>query len=253
MRYALTTLVVRFRSTLAFFTERDRAMQEFYPDEFPHWMRGGNYFNLIDKANRRVIRFDANRCIVRVEGQESVEPFTKCVEIALGMFARFEVSDIFAMRLEVLQVQPRRRLDQVRGEFASKFMVEAATQVFPKDRNTDYGISLERKEHLDLNFAVVGSRGGRRALVNRHIVFFGPADATEIQEKWLEFKEHAKNESYQTKPRIPTAAHILWSQIIIEPCKAAASLKHMTFKTLKQFSPWAIDQIHRTWDVTLGN
>jgi hypothetical protein len=73
MRYALTALVVRFRSTLAFFLERDGAMKDLHPNEFSHWMRGGNYFNLIDPGSRRVIRFDANRCVVRVEGQESVD------------------------------------------------------------------------------------------------------------------------------------------------------------------------------------
>src|SRR6266849_3651391 len=244
MRYALTALVGRFRSTLAFFLARDGAMKDLHPNEFSHWMRGGNYFNLIDPGSRRVIRFDANRCVVRVEGQESVEPFEKCVAMALGMFDRFEVSDIFGMKFEAIQVQPIRRLQQARDIFAHKFILERISKVFPKDEHTDYGISLERKEQVDINFGPSGAKLSRRALISNHLVFLGPVSGSELQERWLEFKEKSNNELYQTKPRVPEAAHIVWSQITIQPKKG---VKQISFDTLKRFCPWAINQIHKTW------
>ena len=246
----MTSLVVRFRSTLAFFLKRDEVMNELHPQEFPHWVRGASHFNLVDTRERRVIRFEAQRCIVRAEGQESIAQFEKCVAMALDMLTKFEVFDIFAMRLESIQAKPAKRLSEARSRFAERFLNSDALRILPYDENTDYGVSLQRREELDANFQTVGGKIKRRSLVSTTHIFLGPVEGNEIRQRWLEFKEDSNNDLYQTKPRVPDAAQVIGTQMSIVPKR---SVKQVAPDTLQAFIPWAIGHAEGAWNSTLGS
>jgi hypothetical protein len=239
MRYVMTALVVNFRPTLVFFSKRDAAMSELYPKEFPDWMHGENHFNLVDTKTRRAIRFEASRFIVRVEGQDSLDPFRRCVEMALSMLDSFNIVDIFAMQFESIQARIEKRLCQARLEFAKTFIPHTVGRLFPQDEHTDYTVVVEREEQVDNKLTPAGARISQRELLMNSSISLGPASRQEIEDKWLEFKEKSPNPLYKTKPRAPQAAQLFAMKIVIRPKK---NIKQIPVETLKTFYPLIMDQ-----------
>ena len=92
-----TVLAATFRASIAFFAHKDLAIEEYHPNPFPHWMRGDNHFNLIATNQRRAIRFEANRFIVRVEGHPNRDVFEETVAIAKKLVADFHIKQVFEM------------------------------------------------------------------------------------------------------------------------------------------------------------
>lgn len=249
MRYVMTSVVANFRPTLAFFSKRDAAMSALHPKEFPHWMRGENYFNLVDQKTRRAIRFEASRFVVRVEGQNSLEPFHKCLEMALSMLEDFEIVDIFAGRLESIQAKAEKGVRGARMDFAKTFMHPTLVRVFPHDERTDYAVVAERTEQVDDKLIPAGARLNNRALTMRSSITLGPASREEIAEKWLEFKERSPNILYRTKPALPRAAQLFAMQMTIQP---RAKLIFFKLKTLTDFYELALERSTTTYDAILG-
>jgi hypothetical protein len=246
MRYVMTSLIAHFRATLAFFSKRDSAMSTYHPRDFAHWMRGENYFNLTDPKTRKAIRFEASRFIVRVEGQDSLDPFQRCAEIALSILETFEIVDIFATRFESIQAKPERRLRQARTDFAKSFMHPNLSNVFPQDEDTDYAVIAERTEQVDRELAPTGAKISNRVLVMRTNLTLGPSSREEIEGRWLEFKERGVNELYKTKPILPRAAQIFATQITLTPKK---NVKRMEVETLKKLYESGMERANTMYDL----
>jgi len=251
MRCALTSLVAHFRSSLGFFAKRDIVMERHHPSEFQHWMRGTNHFNLIDPGTRRVIRFEARRLIVRVEGQDSYEPFRDCLKIAANMVSEFGIADVLRLEFESVALSTENRLEQAKRSFAEKFLSQSAQTILPKDRHTDYAVMLQRNEILSRSFSLINRQlPGPKLHIDLNLSL-GPVTDTEIRDRWLEFKEKEKqrNELYQTSARTPHVAIAVWHKIIVMP---EPRKNFMVPDTIDMFSNWAIKEAQDQWNNVLG-
>jgi hypothetical protein len=251
MRYALTSLVVYFRSSLGFFAKRDTVMARYHPNDFQHWMRGANHFNLVDPQTRRVIRFEARRVIVRVEGQDSYEPFQNCLAKAADMVGEFGIADILRLEFESVALRTESRSEQAKRNFAEKFLSQSAQNVFPKDRHTDYSIAIQRNEVLGRNFSPIRRQLSGPKLHVDYNITLGPVTADEIRDRWLEFKEKAKqkNELYQTNARTPNVAIAVWHKIIVTPDRISHPMAPDVINT---FSDWALKEAQIHWHHVFG-
>lgn len=250
MRYAMTSLLVHFRSTLEFFENRDRAMLKYHPDTFPHWRRGEKHFTLIDTENRKVIRFEPNRFIVRAEGHDSLDLFSDCVKISLNILKDyFNVKDIFFIQLESIQLEKQKSLFKARYNFANKFLNENSFGILPKDQETDYQLALERTEDVDSEFSPVKSQLSKRIMTLTRSIIIGPVIANEVKNKFLEFKENSEHEQYKTKAIVPDFAHLIGVKLSLVPKK---KIKVLFNETIDKFYPWAIEQANAIWDKIFG-
>ena len=89
MRFLLSTLTIQFRPTLTYFNRRESIMGNYHPRNFKNWMRGDKHFVLINSDDRRAIRFEPNKLIVRVEGHNSADMFDEGVGFAYQMLDDF--------------------------------------------------------------------------------------------------------------------------------------------------------------------
>lgn len=236
MKFALCSLLVNFRSTLEFFANRERAMLEYHPSVFPHWQRGDRHFNLIDTEKRRVIRFEANRLVVRVEGQESIDLFRECVTIAIDILNNFfNVKDIFYVQIEMNYAKKEKNLFNARINFAKKFLLDKSN-LLPLDENTDYQITFERDTHLDDNLNEVASQLSKRYLKYKYSIVTGPVTKDEVTSKFLEFNEKSDNVLYKTKVNFFEFGHYLGNRFLFVPRKKVKFININYIKQLYDFS-----------------
>ncbi len=249
MQHVLTSLIVNYRATLAFFQNRDNVMKRYHPQPFPHWMRGGRHFNLIDSSQRRVIRFDYNRLIVKTEGQSTLDVFEECVKLSYDMLKDFEIADIFAIRFRGIQAKEMKSKRVARDEFAKRFLTNKALNPLPQDGLTDYAVTIERTEQVGPNFEPVGSKVSKRMFVVNQNHLLGPVEGNEIQERWLEFKESSEHELYKSKAQVPNFAQIIVTTLTLTPKKG---LRQMPVRTIHSFLSRAKEDSLKAWQLTLG-
>src|SRR5258708_39366267 len=99
----LVSFVASYRATLEFFSKKEAAMALFYPDPFPHWVRGDKFFNLVSKDTRRVIRFEPNKFVVRAEGHASMKSYDDLIAITAKLFDEFQARDLFGASLTLVR------------------------------------------------------------------------------------------------------------------------------------------------------
>ena len=116
----LVSFVATYRPTLEFFARKDDAMAEFYPEPFPHWVRGERHFNLVSRDTRRVIRFEASKFVARAEGHSTMKPYDELIAICTKLFKVFDVRDLFGSSrkyvLALLELLDRQRVTRRVGD-----------------------------------------------------------------------------------------------------------------------------------------
>lgn len=245
----MTSLVVHFRSTLDFFENRDRAMMTFHPEKFPHWMRGDRHFNLIDTDNRKVIRFESNRLIIRSEGHDSLEPFIESLNISLEMLNNFfHIKDIFFIQMEIFQVKNEKSLHFSRTNFAKKCLSDDYKAILPIDGDTDYSITFERNN--DVDDSLTNDRKRYKNTMNLNIfIFMGPVTGNELKQKFLEFKEDSNLVLYKTPSIVPDYGLMCGTKLSIKPIKNGKFLSNENINYIvQQF----IDKADNIWEITFG-
>src|SRR5262245_925934 len=115
----VVSFVASYRPTLEFFARREEAMAEFYPEPCSHWIRGDRHFNLVSTDTRRVIRFDANKFVVRAEGHPNMKPYDDLLAIASKLVKVFEIRDLFGAGFTIIRVHEQASRRDARSRFAS--------------------------------------------------------------------------------------------------------------------------------------
>lgn len=232
MRFLLSTLTIQFRPTLTYFNRRESIMGNYHPRNFKNWMRGDKHFVLINSDDRRAIRFEPNKLIVRVEGHNSADMFDEGVGFAYQMLDDFNIVDYFFVSCHVVQVKPKDNLKKTRVEFAQKFIHQNLHEIHEIDSNTDYSSSIERKERVDRDLKTIHSNKAGNSFLLEMFALFGPVIRKEIKERWLEFKEENKLEMYQTSPNIPKFGHVVEGKVTLTREKGTESIPFETVKNI---------------------
>jgi hypothetical protein len=241
--HVATSLTASFRATLDFFAEKDVAMKKYHPTPFRNWLRGDRHFNLVSSETRRVIRFEPNRFIVRVEGYPTLDPFDETLDIAKELLAAFRVSDLFGMAFTSVRSQAAGSLEEARARFANSFLTERSTRLLKLDALTDFAVVAERNWPASPDFERA-KKPSLAPLQIRESVKVGPVSYEEIGQKWTEFKKDAQNKLYVTDHAAPRFAILADTKFEGDRRKGTESLK---MDLLWRFYDWARDMADKTW------
>jgi hypothetical protein len=238
----LVSFVANYRPTLEFFERKEAAMAEFYPKPFPHWARSDRHFNLVSKDTRRVIRFDANRFVVRAEGHPTMKPYEELITIATKMSAIFDVRDLFGAGLTVIRVREQPTRKDARTRFARMFLTHPAHDLMPMDGDTDYAVTFDRRwtvstELIDMKPALAPLR--LQTKIN-----IGPTDHKEVGDRFVEFAEKADNELYKTEHVAPDFGILAAIEITLNRHKAKEGVPAAH---LWRFHDWARTEAESRW------
>lgn len=238
----LVSFVATYRPTLEFFARKEEAMAEFSPKPFPHWARGERHFNLVSKDTRRVIRFEANRFVVRAEGHPTMKPYDELITIATKLFTLFDVRDLFGAGLTVIRVHEQPTRKDARSRFAHTFLTHPAHDLMPMDGATDYGVVFDRRwtvspELIEMKPAVAPLRLQTK-------ISTGPTDYKEIGERHVEFTQNADNELYKTEHVAPDFGIVTAFEIALNRHKAREGV---AAAHLWRFHDWARTEAEALW------
>lgn len=204
--YVSVSLTAVYRSTIEFFALKDSVVADYYQKPFPHWMRADNLFSLIEPDNRRVIRFEAGRFIVKAEGHPTMTPFEELMEIARNCVDRFKIKDLFAVAFTSRRSMAMNSLEEARSNFDMRFLAEPSRRILDVDASLDFGLILERTWPSTINLKKLRptrntALNNKLAKLNIHeYVAIGPASYMELAQKgWVEFKKDAENQLYKVQ------------------------------------------------------
>src|SRR6266478_1626796 len=172
------SFVATFRATLEFFAKKDVVMLEYHPKPFPHWQRSDRHFNLISTEARRVIRFEGNRFVVRVEGYSSLDPYYETLALARRMCDIFNVADIFSTAFTLTKTHALPSRQESRKAFAKLFLSPLTQDWLPQDGATDYAMTLDRSKTVSPE--LVEMKPALAPLRLRHQYQIGPSDYNEV-------------------------------------------------------------------------
>lgn len=244
--YVMTALSIHFRTTSAFFREKDAVLADHSPKPFPHFSRGDRDFNLIDMEKRTVVRFEPNRAVARSEGQDSLDRFQTVVDVLREIVNRFQIQDIFQILLHDIRCVPTKNIRKARDFFCEQFCTEKGMSILDDDMTRDYSTTVERKWLL--NNKMQEQKVKRECEVEASgVVLVGPATRDEIADKrWIEFHDAADNNLYKAPNLSPSAGVLANMEMYAQPYEGG-SQKFMMVETLDAFYRWAVGQTDSVW------
>ena len=238
----VVAFVATYRPTLEFFARKEEAMAEFYPKPFPHWVRGERHFNLVSKDTRRVIRFDANKFVLRAEGHSTMRPYEELIAIATKLFTIFDVRDLFGAGLTVIRAHEQPTRKDARSRFAGAFLTHPAHDLMPMDGDTDYGVVFDRRGTVSAD--LVEMKPALAPLRLQQKISTGPTDYKEIGERYVEFTKNADNELYKTEHVGPDFGVVATIEIMLYRHKAKEGV---AAANLWKFHDWARAEVESHW------
>ena len=239
----MTALSIHFRTTSAFFREKDAVLADYSPKPFPHFSRGDRHFNL--KEERTVVRFETNRAVARSEGQDSLDRFQTVVDVLHEIVNRFQIQDIFQILLHDIRCVPTKNIRKARDFFCEQFCTEKGMSILDDDMTRDYSTTVERK--WPLNNKMQEQKVKRECEVEaRGVVLVGPVTRDEIAGRWIEFHDAADNDLYKVPNPSPAAGVLANMEMYAQPYGGGGQ-EFMTVETLDAFYRWASRQTDSVW------
>lgn len=244
IRHVTTSLVGLFRAPIDFFLGKDAAIKRYFPDPFPHWQRSDRHFNLINPEARKVIRFDANRFVMKAEGHPSLRAFGELLRPTEDLLELFGVSEVFGTVYTDMRALSKSGIDVARREFAERFLSDTSRNVLPYDELTDYAVVVERQWHGGKGFKKAERESAPVRIVE--VVQVGPVTYEEIaKRKWVEFREDAEHELYRRSHAAPTNCMLVQMRFEMHRANEPIDLKW-----LWEFYDWARGRAQETWEKT---
>lgn len=244
--HVATSLVGTYRSTLDFFAKKEQVMKSYHPTPFSHWIHGANHFNLVSTQTRRVIRFEANRFIVRVEGYAELGMFEETVDIVRTMLTEFSVSELFGVLFSAVRISHERSLPEAREHFNDRFLSRPTLQLIPAPEPMDSSVTLsyEWRANTDLQH-IAGQKEAQAPLVMREEVLVGPVNYKEIAQRgWIEFKKDAESEMYRTEHIAPKFGILAQMQFVANRQKKEGLLP---LSVLWKVYDWGKERADAVW------
>lgn len=242
-----TRFAATYRTTADFFATRDTALKKYSPKPFKHWQRSETHFNLISAESRKVIRFEANRFVLRAEGHPTVDSFLELIPIAKDLLETFGVTDLFGALFVSVRSRPMKALEQAREEFARQFLTSKALKVAPVDGLTDFGVIYERRWASNLEFKPVKPSLAVSQVTQQ--ISIGPVSYKEVGEKWVEFKKDTDNTLYQTELVAHKFGILADMRFHLNRRKGVEQFK---MDVLWKFLEWARESSDEIWNTVEG-
>ena len=243
MTHIVTSLVVNYRPTSAYFDQKEKALAKYSPDPFPHWIRGERHFNLVNPEERSVVRFEPGRCIFRTEGHPTLEPPERLRQITQELIETFDIRNFFLLSYTSMRMQSRGSRDMACEWFRKRFLTGPARTLLDEDQGTDYLVNIDHR--WDANSVMEKTKKKKSSLSIEEGLIVGPATHDEVaQKRWVEFRADAEGELYR-QPHISPPFGILANVKLTATVSRTA--KSIGGPTLWNVYAWAVRRAEEIW------